>query len=162
VQPLRLLAAKVLRPTCGRIRRRGYFVSQRCSWCGGLVYGQHQHKSFKNFGRGAMRIAHRLSLVLMFFLFFLAESIAVSNFWGRHEMHLDIYSVSMMPILVAIPLVAGLQIRRKISSAFLEVGANPPRLVNIQYWLASLIALFYAMLSVIMSSLLNAIMHLRH
>jgi hypothetical protein len=108
----------------------------------------------------AMRTAHRLSLISMFVLFFIVEGIAVSNFWGRHEMHLDIYTVSMMPILVAIPFALGILIRRKISRTLLEAGVDSLRLVNIQYWLTSLIGFFYVILILTISSLLNAILHL--
>jgi hypothetical protein len=108
----------------------------------------------------AMRDAHRLSLILMLFLFFLAEGIAVSNFCGRREMHLDIYSVSMMPILIAIPLATAIQLRRKIG-ALLDPEVSAAYLVKFQYWLTSLTAVFYAVLSSTMSMLLNAIMHLR-
>ncbi|HEY2498517.1 MAG TPA: hypothetical protein VGK24_15760 [Candidatus Angelobacter sp.] len=109
----------------------------------------------------AMRVGHRLSLISMFLLFATAEIIAMSNFWGRREMHLDIYSVSLMPILIAIPLGAWIQVRRRIRKGLPEPGVNQIWLVNVQYWLTSLTAIFYAMLSLTMSMLLNAIMHLR-
>ena len=109
-----------------------------------------------------MHVAHRLSLTLMFVLFVLAEILAFSNFWDRRGLHIDIYSACMMPILIAIPLIAALQIRRKISKAFLQNGTNQSAMLPIQYWVASLVAAFYAMLSIVMSILLNAITHLRH
>ncbi len=110
----------------------------------------------------AMRPAHRLSLILMIFLFLLAEGIALSNFWERREMHVDIYSASLIPMLIAIPLAAWIQIRRRIRNTILDPGVNQTPLLNVQYWLTSLTLIFYAILTLTMSLLLNAVMHLRH
>ncbi|HKD78910.1 MAG TPA: hypothetical protein VKH81_04405 [Candidatus Angelobacter sp.] len=109
----------------------------------------------------AMRRAHRLSSIVMFILFGISEAIVLSNFWGRREMHLDIYAVCLLPILVAIPLAAALQIRRKLRTQL--GGLDPAYSENFQYLLTSLTAIFYGVLTSALSLLLNALVHLsRH
>ena len=109
----------------------------------------------------AMRRAHRLSVIFMVFFFSLAEVIALSNFWGRREMHMDIYSVCFMPMLVALPFITAILVSRRIRGALENLRLNPDLIVNINYRLTSLTGVFYAVLSTAMSLLLNAVMHLR-
>jgi hypothetical protein len=100
---------------------------------------------------------NRFQWVMGTVLFVLIETIAVGMVIKRHEMHIESLAVYLLPILVSLPWVAGVQSYIKIKRRLLAMGSDQGLLSILSYSFAILVVFAYVGTLAGISLLLSAL-----